>query len=447
MGVGDRLHDRQPEPAATGARRLGAAAGEALEHPLAQVAGHARAAVRDLEHGGVALAAHRDRDRGPAGRVDQRVLHEVARQAVEVVGDPVDDDRLGEVEGHRMVGGERTGLLGGLARDRGEVDRGARRLAAGVGAGEQEQVSDQSPHPPRRAQRRIGHLALLACQLGLQQLQVGEDAGQRGAQLVRGVGDEGPLAIEGRLGLLPGGAQLAQHRLEGVGEVGHLVVGARLGQRDVRVARACHLAGRSGQAGDRPHRALGDVEAAQEGEQRAAEHAEGEEEAHAVDRPIDGRLRLGELNPAHGLGHRLPDRAERPRSRVARQHERARDDPVAGQVAEPLLAGLGQRQQTARVPDRAVRTEHANLCAAGGCAGQRGDVHLGAGGTAADVEPVDEVGSRGAQVVVEARPDALLGHGADHDREDAQDPERQRCRDHGQLEADGQARPHVSLST
>ncbi len=105
----------------------------------------------------------------------------------------------------------------------------ARRLAPGVGAGEQQQVADQAAHAPRGAQRRLGHLALLALELALQQLEVREDAGQRRAQLVRGVGDEVALAVERRLRLLAGRAQLAEHGLERGGEVGDLVVGARLG--------------------------------------------------------------------------------------------------------------------------------------------------------------------------------------------------------------------------
>ena len=67
--------------------------------------------------------------------------------------------------------------------------------AAGVGAGEQQQVRDEAPHPPRRAERSGDDLLVLLvgrCRLEplLEQLEVGEDAGQRGAQLVRGVGDE-----------------------------------------------------------------------------------------------------------------------------------------------------------------------------------------------------------------------------------------------------------------
>ena len=85
----------------------------------------------------------------------------------------------------------------------------------------------------------------------------------------------------------------------------------RLGQRDVGVARAGHLARRAGEAGDRPHRALGHVQAGDEGEQRAAEHAEGEEEADPVDRGGRGVLRLGVLHEAHRRRQGLVRRAGR----------------------------------------------------------------------------------------------------------------------------------------
>ena len=74
-------------------------------------------------------------------------------------------------------------------------------------AGEQQQVGDQAPHPLRRAQRRLGRLAVGALQRVDQQLEVGEHAGQRRAQLVRGVGDERALALERRLGLVAGVAR------------------------------------------------------------------------------------------------------------------------------------------------------------------------------------------------------------------------------------------------
>jgi hypothetical protein len=71
-----------------------------------------------------------------------------------------------------------------------------RRGAAGVGAREQQQVGDEPAHPARGAQRGGGGLALLALELLLEQLEVGQHGGQRRAQLVRGVGDELALARE-----------------------------------------------------------------------------------------------------------------------------------------------------------------------------------------------------------------------------------------------------------
>ena len=91
--------------------------------------------------------------------------------------------------------------------------------------------------------------------------------------------------------------------------------------------------------------------------------------------------------------------------------------------------------------------EDAHLRAAYGGADQRllRDLHV------AFVEPrvqvVGEVRDARAQVVVEAGPDALLGDSADHGGEHAQDPERQRGGDDGQLEADREAGPHGSLTT
>ena len=67
--------------------------------------------------------------------------------------------------------------------------------------------------------------------------------------------------------------------------------------------------------------------------------------------------------------------------------------------------------------------------------------------SSARVQVVGEVRDARAQVVVEAGPDALLGDSADHGGEHAQDPERQRGGDDGQLEADRQAGPHGSLTT
>ena len=131
---------------------------------------------------------------------DHGVLDEVGREPVEVVGDALDHDRLGRVDGDGVVLRECAGLARGLTRHGGEVDGRLRRLAAGVRPGQQQQVRHQPTHAARGAQRRGGHLPLFAVEIGFEQLQVRKDARQR-AQLVRRVRDEGALAVERRLGL------------------------------------------------------------------------------------------------------------------------------------------------------------------------------------------------------------------------------------------------------
>ena len=109
----------------------------------------------------------------------------------------------------------------------------------------------------RSAER--GGLALVAVQRFGEQLEVGEHARQRRAQLVRGVGDELALAGERRLGLPARGVELAEHALERARELGDLVVGlAAAGTLRRGVAGARDLARRSGQLGDRRHRAARD---------------------------------------------------------------------------------------------------------------------------------------------------------------------------------------------
>ena len=152
-------------------------------------------------------------------------------------------------------------------------------IALGVGAREQQQVADEPAHPPRRAQRRLGGLGLLAVELVGEQLEVGEHARQRRAQLVRGVGDELALAVEHRLGLAARGVERAEHPLQRPRELGDLVVG--LGRGEIRGSgRACARsrapASVSSAIGRIARRAV--AEAGEQGEDRAAEHAEDEEE-------------------------------------------------------------------------------------------------------------------------------------------------------------------------
>src|SRR5215207_6332857 len=140
--------DRQPEAAAAAGRGVAGAAGEPLEHALAHVHGDARAAVRHLEDRPVAVLAPSDRHRyrGARGGVDQRVLDQVAGEPVEVVAHAVQHHRAGHVEGHGVIRGERPGLAGGLGGHRGQVHRATRRVAAGVGARQQQQIAHQAAH-------------------------------------------------------------------------------------------------------------------------------------------------------------------------------------------------------------------------------------------------------------------------------------------------------------
>ena len=89
----------------------------------------------------------------PGGRVDERVLDQVERQPVQVVGRR---PRPSPGSGRSSETGGRTRAAGLGAASRATAARStgaARRLAAGVGARQQQQVADQPAHPARRAQR------------------------------------------------------------------------------------------------------------------------------------------------------------------------------------------------------------------------------------------------------------------------------------------------------
>ena len=122
--------------------------------------------------------------------------------------------------------------------------------------GEQQQVGDQPAHSPRGAERPGDDLLVLGVgaaggEAGLEQLEVREDAGQRGAQLMRGVGDEVALRLDHLLGLRAGGVELAKHLVERACELGDLVVGLGLGQaqRGSRVAAISRAAAVSEEIG------------------------------------------------------------------------------------------------------------------------------------------------------------------------------------------------------
>ncbi len=263
---------------------------------------------------------------------------------MQVVGRAVDDHRLLGVYLELVALGQRRRLARGLAHDRGHVDGLPGRLAAGVRAREKQEVGHQAPHPLRGPQRGARDLAVLALELGLEELEVREDARERRAQLVRGVGDELTLARERALGLGVGLGKLPEHLVERAREVGDLVVRAQPRQVHLRVARLGDAAGGGGQARDRLHRAPRHRQAGEQRERAAAEHAEGEEDAQPRDRAGQRVLRLRVL---HVRDRRL---AERP-------VELARGDAVLADVAQPA-GRRAQVRRAGRLGDRvAVRVE------------------------------------------------------------------------------------------
>ena len=186
-----------------------------------------------------------------------------------------------------MMLGHRAQFRRGLDQHPGEVGGAPRLDAAGVGAGQQQQVADQPAHPPRGAQRGLGGLGLLAGQLLGEQLEVGEHARQRRAQLVGRVGDELPLAVEHRLRVRPGRVQRSQHVLQGPGELGDLVLGLGMGKLLAGVPGPLDLPRGVGQLDDRTHRPLGDEQTGQQGEDRPADHPQQQEHADASERVVD----------------------------------------------------------------------------------------------------------------------------------------------------------------
>ncbi len=112
-----------------------------------------------------------------------------------------------------------------------QLDRLGRGPAGGFGAREQQQVGDQAPHPLGGAQRRVGRLALLTVQRFGEDFEVRQDARERRAQLVRGVGDEAPLARERGLAFAACRVELVEHRLQRARKFGDLVFGRRSRQR------------------------------------------------------------------------------------------------------------------------------------------------------------------------------------------------------------------------
>ena len=313
--------------------------------------------------------------------------------------------------------GERRGRHGG------KVALAPSAGAARVGAGEQQQVGDQAAHAARRAERRSDHLALLAAPLGrlqplLEQLQVGEDAGQRGAQLVRGVGDELALRLHHLLRLRAGRVELAEHLVQGAGQLADLVVRPRIGDPERGVSRGGDLPRPGGERRDRPHRAPGDRDSGQGRQQGAAEHAARQEQPE----PVDGRLQ------AVGAAAVLD-------VHVAKCERGSRGDAHRAYVRDGVRLGWPEARGPggALLADEDVWSDHANC----GVLDERRLAakpapRLAGEGILGDGDLSRQPGSVVAKLVVEAALEAVRRQPPHHDREDDQDDQRQGGRDRRQ---------------
>ena len=174
-----------------------------------------------------------------------------------------------------------------------------------------------------------------------------------------------------------------------------------------------------------------------EGEEGAADHAEGEEQAHLVHRARHAALGLpvldvGErLRPPGGRGRRRSSergRVRRPRAagRPPGRRPRRATPSGGGRARGPRCRSRDTRHAAlVHDPHRGVAGARRTGAAPRRSSGVTSPVGLDLPGDAV-LEAVLEVGRGGPEVVVEAGADALLGHRADHDREEAEDRERER---------------------
>ncbi len=438
MGLGDGADDRKAE--AEGAATVTGAADEALEEGGGELGRHAGAIVLDHQQrlGVVGSGGHADR--GPRRGVAQRVLDQVEREAEELVVVALHDRRVG-VDREVVLAGERPQLGGSVERDPSEVHGLVRDVARDVGAGEQQQVGDESAHTPRGAQGRARRVTLVAAERFGEQLEVGEHGGERRAQLVGGVGDEAALTGEHRFGLGVGVVERVQHPLQRAGELGDLVVSLGLGHRRGGVAGAGDLGGGGGERGDRLHRAAGDHRAGEQRETGAGERAEHEQQLDARDRALHVGEGAGVLDhhvAADRRGEGLEDRF----------HAVAVDVLVAFESHFAVGAGDEGAAEVGSVGGLGYHVfvdGGENLD--GGVVGGGGFVEVGhvdgesLGVVAAhpDLQQPGEVDGVGGDFAVEVRADAVHGERADDQREGAEDHEREQRRDAGQAGADRQA--------
>ena len=175
-----------------------------------------------------------------------------------------------------------------------------------LAGGERQQRGDEPLHALVGVAHDVGHRAqLVAVGVGIveRDVELGAHDGQRRAQLVRRVGHEAPLALEG-------GLEALEHRVEGVGQLAQLV--ARPVERDARVERAVGDRARGGgDAADRAQRAAGHHPARGHRGQRDEQQRAAEGEQDVAQRAVVGARGPGPRRRCAPGGRR---RAPRPSS-------------------------------------------------------------------------------------------------------------------------------------
>ncbi len=188
---------------------------------------------------------------------------------------------------------------------------------------------DRVGHAPQVVARRLG--------VGERDVDFGAHDGQRRAQLVRGVGHERALRVEGRF-------EARQHGVEGVGELAQLVVGALHGDALVKRAGRRALRGH-GDLLERTKHAPGDQPAQPDRHRRG--HGQ-RRERHAR----QAAQKLGDdlvLHRAHERAHRLV--AARRRGHAAGEKALGKTE-MGRDVPEELAGVVDQHLTYAYVADR-----------------------------------------------------------------------------------------------
>ena len=314
---------------------------------------YARAVVAHRQAAHTAGAGHADFHR-PAAAVAQRVFHQVAQrngQAVHVAQGHRGAAVLGRqqvqaVDGARVL----PELLDHGGGQLHQVHGFARQGRAGLGTRELQQFFGALGQRVQRGQRRF-HLAALQAvvQRGLQ-AQAG--GGQRGAQLVRGVGGQGALHVQRQRQALEQAVDMVFHRLQFARQAGQgdRVQQPAIAQRHFLRQRAQHpqLAARNAPQQQR-----------QQGQHGAQRHDQPEQGA------VHGRLalrqRVGHLQqqrargvvqgvnaPAAGIGKTGRQRHVKQRGRRAgraRQHARRVVDDLERHGRFGKRGGRGDQQR------------------------------------------------------------------------------------------------------